>query len=163
MDQLTERVGRLEGFAADAKGRLTRLEDFAEDAKGRLTRLEDFAEDAKGRLTHLESDMGDVKDRLIRIETRLDQTASKTDVAELKASLAEMNAKMDISSIRQTVEKSHTDIYKWVATIAISVAGLGFAVYSGIKSTGQSVQNQASPPIIINLPANPSSSNTPTK
>jgi hypothetical protein len=97
------------------------------------------------RVTHIEASMA----------TKDDVSAVKDAVAAVSANIAEMNAKMDISSIRQAVEKSHTDIYKWAATLAISAATLSFAVYAGLKqSVPQQVPAQsAQQPIIINVPA----------
>lgn len=86
-------------------------------------------------------------DRIDRLEgsvARLEADVSslKDGLSEIKIALVKLDAKLDIGAIREGVEKAHTDIYKWVATIAISVAGLGFAIYSGLKATAP-----ASPPI----------------
>lgn len=87
---------------------------------------------------------------------RSDFASVKTDVSEIRISLADLNSKLNIGEIRANVEKAHTDIYKWVATIAISVAGLGFAVYAGLKSTAATNQ-QAQPTIQYLVPLAPTS------
>lgn len=76
------------------------------------------------RLGHLERRVDQIDDRLERIEG---------DVSAMKTSLASMDAKLDIAGIRASVEKAHTEIYKWIATIVISVIGLSAAVYFGIQ------------------------------
>ncbi|MGP8437153.1 hypothetical protein ACT2FY_13085 [Paraburkholderia fungorum] len=89
---------------------------------GGMDRIDNL-ERAVGRL---EGDIGSLK---------ADFGGMRNDMSEIRISLADLNSKLNIGEIRANVEKAHTDIYKWVATIAISVAGLGFAVYAGLKAS----------------------------
>lgn len=102
----------------------------------------------------LESDVHGVKEDIAGM--RGEVAAVKDLLTEMRISLADLNSKLNIGEIRANVEKSHTDIYKWVATIAISVAGLGFAVYAGLKTQASSPAPHASaPPIVITIPPTP--------
>lgn len=87
------------------------------------------------RIASLESLVDSIDARLGRIEG---------DVSSIKATLASMDAKFDISAIRSDVEKAHTDIYKWTVTILAVVA----AIYFGI----QRLPIQASAPAPIHAP-----------
>ena len=75
------------------------------------------------KLAHLERRVDRIDDRLERIEG---------DMSSIKTTLASLDAKMDIGSIRSSVEKAHTDIYKWAVSI-IAVVG---AIYFGIQRLG---------------------------
>jgi len=112
----------------------------------------------KSDMAELRSDMhrslGDTKSDMAELRSDMHRSFGDIMVAisELKSKTEATDSKIDIASIRQTVEKSHTDIYKWIATIFISVAGIGFAAYSGLKSVGAGQQVAAQPPTIIQIP-----------
>lgn len=102
------------------------------------------------RLTNLEKRVDNIDNRLGRIEG--DVSTLKGDVAAVRSSIASLDAKLDIGSIRASVEKSHTDIYKWIVTI-IAVIG---AIYFGLQRVAP-VQtpepgSSAQAPVIINIP-----------
>ena len=78
-----------------------------------------------GTLDHLERRVDQIGDRLQRIER---------DMSSIKTTLASLDAKIDIADIRSSVERAHTDIYKWIVTI-IAVVG---AIYFGIARLGGS-------------------------
>ncbi|WPQ34348.1 hypothetical protein [Achromobacter xylosoxidans] len=90
--------------------RLDHLEKRVDDIDGRLGRIE-------GDVATLKSDVGTIKDGL----------------SDLKIGIAELNAKFNIGEIRANVEKSHTDIYKWIATLALSAIGVAVAIIVGIQ------------------------------
>ncbi|WP_157634166.1 hypothetical protein [Burkholderia ubonensis] len=102
-------------------------------------------------VTRLEGDIGAIK---------VDFGAMRNDMSEIRIALADLNSKLNIGEIRANVEKAHTDIYKWVATIAISVAGLGFAIYAGLKSTAQPPQQQPTVQYVLPSPQSAPSSAT---
>lgn len=66
-----------------------------------------------------------------------DMTEIKVTLTGLGAKLDALNSKIDFGDLRSSVEKAHTDIYKWVATIAIATASLGFAIHSGLRAQGE--------------------------
>ncbi|NGR09363.1 hypothetical protein G5B41_17625 [bacterium SGD-2] len=103
-----------------------------------------------GRLARLEKRVDSIDGRLDRIEG--DVASLRKDVSDVKVAIASLDAKLDIGSIRASVEKSHTDIYKWVATLALSLIGVGAAVYFGIQRISPTVQ-PAQPPVIYVQPA----------
>ncbi|WP_406805389.1 hypothetical protein [Burkholderia semiarida] len=94
-------------------------------------------------VTRLEGDIGSL---------RADFGGMRNDMSEIRIALADLNSKLNIGEIRANVERAHTDIYKWVATIAISVAGLGFAIYAGLKSTAQPQQQQPTVQYVVPTP-----------
>ena len=65
----------------------------------------------------LEGDLSDIKVILVRLGTKLDV----------------MNTKFDIIEVRAFVERTHTDIYKWVATTGIGGLSFNAAIYFGIQ------------------------------
>ncbi|CAB3699845.1 hypothetical protein LMG3458_02594 [Achromobacter deleyi] len=79
------------------------------------------------RLAHLEKRVDVIDGRLGRIEKDVDTL--KGDVIAVKTTLASIDAKLDIGSIRASVERAHTDIYKWIVSI-IAVIG---AIYFGLQ------------------------------
>lgn len=117
---------RLEELAADARGRLVKLEDFAADTRGRLTNLEGFAVDARAhfarleelvidahrRLAKLEDFALEARERMIKIEARLDQTATKAEMASLRAEM----------------QRGFADMIKWIVGTAIGITATGIVV-----------------------------------
>lgn len=121
----------------------------------------------------MDKTVSEIDKRLVAVETALPGLSTKQDIADLKndtnkavgdvliaingltSKLDSFDTKLDITKIQQSVEKSHTDIYKWVATIIISVAGIGFAAYSGLKASGTGQPSQSAPPMIIQVPTVP--------
>jgi hypothetical protein len=98
------------------------------------------------RLDHLEKRVDDIDGRLGRIEKDVDTlkgdvSTLKSDVHSIKTTLASIDAKLDIGSIRASVEKAHTDIYKWIVSI-IAVVG---AIYFGIQRLAPVVPPQGYP------------------
>ena len=69
----------------------------------RLAHLEKRVDVIDGRLGRIEKDVGTLKG---------DVNILKGDVIAVKTTLASIDAKLDIGSIRASVEKAHTDIYK---------------------------------------------------
>jgi hypothetical protein len=107
--------------------------------------------------------MLELNNRVTHIEAAM---ATKDDIASIKDSLSavsvaisSMDAKMDISSIRASVEKSHTDIYKWVATLTIGAVTIWLSIYSGIRqlqpSTPVSTPPSISAPATVTVPTQP--------
>lgn len=96
------------------------------------------------RLDHLEKRVDQIDVRLGRIEG--DVSAIKSSIGGLDTKFASLDAKLDINSIRASVEKSHTDIYKWIVSI-IAVIG---AIYFGLQRVAPPPSQQA--PIIIQVP-----------
>jgi hypothetical protein len=97
------------------------------------------------RLDHLEKRVDTIDARLGRIEG--DVGTIKDGLTDLKIGIAELNAKFNIGEIRANVEKSHTDIYKWIATLALSLIGVVAAVYFGIQRLGPPVAQIQSPTV----------------
>lgn len=98
------------------------------------------------RLDHLEKRVDDIDGRLGRIERDVDTlkgdvSTLKSDVNTIKTTLASIDAKLDIGGIRASVEKAHTDIYKWIVSI-IAVVG---AIYFGIQRLAPVVPPQGYP------------------
>lgn len=110
------------------------------------------------RLAHLEKRVDSIDGRLGRIEG--DVAALKGDVSDVKIAIASLDAKLDIGSIRASVERSHTDIYKWAVSI-IAVIG---AIYFGLQRVGPAgtAGQPAQPTVIYVQPAPVSSEATPT-
>lgn len=107
-----------------------------ERMEARLTKLEDFAADAK--------------ERLVKLELRLEQTATKTDIAE----------------IRGDMHKASTDISRWMIATVISLflgfGGLFFVMSNATKPAAS--PPPAQPPIIIyTQPAPPGTPAAPAK
>jgi hypothetical protein len=103
-------------------------------------------------VSRLDGDIGTVKS---------DVSGMRTDLSEIRISLAELNSKLNIGEIRSNVEKVHTDIYKWLATVVISIAGLGLAIYAGLKASSAPPQPQQ--PLVIQVPNNPAVASPPQK
>ncbi|MRW82939.1 hypothetical protein GJ698_02390 [Pseudoduganella sp. FT26W] len=76
----------------------------------------------EARIAKLEEFATDAKERLVKIESRLEQTATKSDISDLKADL----------------HKSSTDITRWMLATVISLflgfAGLFFTMSNASKS-----------------------------
>jgi phage shock protein A len=66
----------------------------------------------EARITRLEESVVDIRVRLTAIETRLDQTATKTDLADLKVAM----------------HKGFADMIKWVVGTAIVLGATGITV-----------------------------------
>lgn len=96
------------------------------------------------RLAHLEKRVDRIDDRLGRIEG--DVSAMKSTLTDVQSSVASLDAKLDIGGIRASVEKAHTDIYKW----AVSILALVGAVYFGLQRVATPPAQQT--PIIIQVP-----------
>lgn len=94
--------------------------------EARVLKLEDFA---------LET-----RDRLTRIETKLDDTATKADLADL----------------RTEMHKGTADIVKWVVGTAVALGAVGITVMTFVlnNATPKAVAVAQPPAIIINVPAN---------
>lgn len=111
-----------------------------------------------GRLAHLEKRVDSIDGRLGRIEG--DVASLKNGLSDVKVAIASLDAKLDIGGIRASVEKSHTDIYKWIVSI-IAVVG---AIYFGLQRVGPSVQSSGQPPqptVIYEQPAQAPTVGTP--
>ncbi|WP_345245766.1 hypothetical protein [Pigmentiphaga soli] len=108
------------------------------------------------RLSRIEVDVGLLKNDVGALKS--DVGSLKSDVGSIRATLAGLDAKMDIASIRSAMEKGHTDIYKWIASIVISVIGLGSAIYFGQQraavppNTAAAVQPSPSPVVPASRP-----------
>ncbi|WP_186216035.1 hypothetical protein [Burkholderia gladioli] len=77
-------------------------------------------------------------DRIEKLESAVgrlegDMSSVKDSINDIKATLARMDAKMDIDGVRAFVERSHTDVYKWAATLLFGSASIAAAVYFGIQ------------------------------
>jgi phage shock protein A len=66
----------------------------------------------EARIARLEESVVDIRERLTAIETRLDQTATKTDLADLKVAM----------------RKGFADMIKWVVGTAIVLGATGITV-----------------------------------
>ncbi|MFY2599432.1 hypothetical protein ACOTHJ_21335 [Achromobacter xylosoxidans] len=116
------------------------------------------------RLDHLEKRVDEIDGRLGRIEKDVDTlkgdvSTLKSDVSSIKTTLASIDAKLDIGSIRASVEKAHTDIYKWIVSI-IAVVG---AIYFGIQRLAPTVPQQGYPPAIAPQAPQPAPAPAPTQ
>ncbi|GEM_PF-2121844 len=102
------------------------------------------------RLDHLEKRVDDIDSRLGRIEgdvatLKNDVGSIKDGLSDLKIGIAELNAKFNIGEIRANVEKSHTDIYKWIATLALSAIGVAVAIIVGLQRLAPAAVQQGYP------------------
>ncbi|MCD9119930.1 hypothetical protein [Cupriavidus sp. UGS-1] len=104
----------------------------------RIDRLEQSVARLEGDVSTLKTDVSSLKTDVSSLKT--DVAHLTTSVADIQTTLTRLDAKLDLGDIRASVERAHTDIYKWVATLAISVAALGFAAYAGLKA-GANVQS----------------------
>lgn len=75
----------------------------------------------------------EINERFARVETRLDQTASKADLAETKA-----------------------ELIKWIVGVAIGLGVAGITVMTFVLNNATPKAPTTPPPIIINVPATPS-------
>lgn len=93
----------------------------------RLAHLEKRVDVIDGRLGRIEKDVDTLKSDVNTLKG--DVNTLKGDVIAVKTTLASIDAKLDIGGIRASVEKAHTDIYKWIVSI-IAVIG---AIYFGLQ------------------------------
>lgn len=116
------------------------------------------------RLDHLEKRVDEIDGRLGRIEKDVDTlkgdvSTLKSDVSSIKTTLASIDAKLDIGSIRASVEKAHTDIYKWIVSI-IAVVG---AIYFGIQRLAPAMPQQGYPPAVTPTAPQPAPAPSPAQ
>lgn len=71
-----------------------------------------YDEDMEARVTKLEEFVVDTRERLTKIETRLDQTATKSDIGD----------------IRVDMHKGFVDMTKWVVGTAVGMGAAGIVV-----------------------------------
>jgi hypothetical protein len=101
------------------------------DTEARLERLEELYTDTWDRIGRLEEFAVETRERLMRIETRLDQTATKADLADLSATMV-----------------------KWIVGM---VSGAGLAAITVMTFVLNNAVPKAAPqpppaPIVIQLP-----------
>jgi hypothetical protein len=105
----------------------------------------------EARIQKLEEFAADAKERLVKIEARLEQTATKSDLAEVRADLHKMD-----SSIKT-----------WTLATMITIIGTMLAAIFGIsqvfKSSAQPPQASAVQPIVIQMPSAPAAPTQPVK
>lgn len=99
----------------------------------RIERLEQSVTRLEVDVSILKTDVSTLKTDVSTLKT--DVATLATSVAGIETTLTRLDAKLDLGDIRASVERAHTDIYKWVATLAISVAALGLAAYAGLKAS----------------------------
>ena len=93
------------------------------------------------RIAKLEDFVVDARDRLTKIETRLDQTATKTDLAG------------EAGSIRNDVQKGFNDMIKWVVGTAVVLGVAAITVMTFVLNNASPKAPAAQPaPIIITVP-----------
>lgn len=96
------------------------------------------------RLIKLEEFATDSRERLAKIELRLEQTATKTDIADIRADM----------------HKASTDIARWMITTVISLflgfGGLFFVVTNSTKNSTPAAPPTPTPIIIYGQPTAPS-------
>lgn len=92
----------------------------------------------EARLIKLEEFASETRERLAKIELRLEQTATKTDIADLRAAM----------------HQSSTEILRWMIATAVGLfvgfGGLVFVMNNSTKSPAPIViyaQPPASPPV----------------
>jgi archaellum component FlaC len=110
----------------------------------RLQNLERRTDKIEDRLGHIEHDVSSLKVdvSILKVDVSIlksdvstlksDVSIIKSDISFLKTSIASIDAKLDIAGIRATVQKAHTDIYKWVATLAITVIAVMSSLDLGV-------------------------------
>ncbi|RIQ16065.1 hypothetical protein D0850_16265 [Bordetella avium] len=118
------------------------------------------------RLDHLEKRVDEIDSRLGRIEgdvatLKSDVGSIKDGLSDLKIGIAELNAKFNIGEIRANVEKSHTDIYKWIATLALSAIGAAVAIFVGIQRLAPTIPPQGYPPAVAPMAPQDAPTSTP--
>ncbi|ALD90033.1 hypothetical protein CR3_0784 [Cupriavidus gilardii CR3] len=118
--------------------RIDRLEQSVTRLEGDVSMLKTDVSTLKADVSSLKTDVSSLKTDVSSLKT--DVAHLTTSVADIQTTLTRLDAKLDLGEIRASVERAHTDIYKWVATLAISVAALGFAAYAGLKA-GANVQS----------------------
>ncbi|WP_155638646.1 hypothetical protein [Burkholderia cepacia] len=94
--------------------------DRIEKLESSVAKLETDVSAIKGDVASVKSDVSSVKDAL----------------NDIKVTLASMDSKMGIGEVRAFVERAHTDVYKWMATIFISAVSVSAAIYFGIQRLG---------------------------
>ena len=92
----------------------------------------------EARIAKLEEFATDAKERLVKIELRLEQTATKTDIAE----------------IRGDMHKASTDISRWmIATVISLFLGFGGLFFVMSNSTKPASSAPAAPIVVYVQPA----------
>lgn len=129
MNEALERLKRFDGGGGDG---------YDGDMEARVAKLEDFVVDARERLT--------------KIETRLDQTATKSDLTS------------ETGGIRTEMHKGFSDMIKWVVGTAIVLGATGITVMTFVlnNATPKAPAAQAAP-IIIQVPAQAPPPTSPAK
>ena len=100
-------------------------------------------------VTHAEfkSAMSDISERFVRVESRLEQTATKADMAELRG---EMKAYM---------ADTKAELIKWMVGTAIALGASAVTVMTFVLNNATPKAPAAqSAPIIIQVPAPPAAS-----
>lgn len=96
-------------------------------------------------VTHAEfkSAMSDINERFVRVESRLEQTATKTDIADL----------------RSDIHKSSVEVQRWmIATVIglfVGFGGLFMAMSNALKPSTPGTPAAQPAPIIIQVPTPP--------
>ncbi|MBB1628909.1 hypothetical protein A9974_27085 [Achromobacter sp. UMC71] len=106
---------------------MAHLEKRVDAIDGRLGRIERDVDTLKGDVNTLKGDVNTLKGDVNTLKA--DVNTLKGDVSAVKTTLASIDSKLDIGSIRASVERAHTDIYKWIVSI-IAVIG---AIYFGLQ------------------------------
>jgi len=98
-----------------------------------------YDEDMEARIAKLEEFAADTKERLVRIETRLDQMATKADLAELKAQL----------------QHSVNELIRWMVGIALGISVTAITVMTFVlnNATPKAPAQPPTPIIIYTQPA----------
>lgn len=122
--------------------------NFEEKVKTAEAEIADFEKVVKGgsggdnggmdRLANLERRVDSIDSKLDRVDTRLGGLETqfegvRVQMTSVEKAIVGLDAKLDISGIRASVEKAHTDIYKWIATLVIGVVSVTAAIYFGIQ------------------------------
>lgn len=120
VDAIDGRLGRIERDVDTLKSDVNALKGDVNTLKGDVNTLKGDVSTLKGDVNTLKGDVNTLKS---------DVNTLKGDVSAVKTTLASIDSKLDIGSIRASVERAHTDIYKWIVSI-IAVIG---AIYFGLQ------------------------------
>ncbi|WP_454766397.1 hypothetical protein [Cupriavidus campinensis] len=141
LGRLETAVSRLETDTSTLKADVTTLKADVLTLKTDVSTLKTDVATLKTDVATLKTDVSTLKTDVSTLKT--DVSLLKDGVSDIRVAIAKLDAKLDFGALRAEIQRTHTDIYKWIATIVVAGAGLAFAVYSGLNA-GTSATDQAS-------------------
>jgi hypothetical protein len=105
-------------------------------------------------MTKFEEFIIETRERLAKIDARLEHTATKSDLLDLKVEMAEL----EMAALRTELHKGFADMSKWMVGIAIVLGASAITVMTFVLNNAVPKPAPAPPaPIVIFPPAPPAS------